>query len=178
MLTQNVGVVYSCSNMVDEAGHLMGTDFDCRIPSFKKQCAADTIIEKKDAMFYLLDSCIIPNLSAALIRKSAYDQLGGLSENYLVLADWDFWLRMSLITDFYYIREPLNNFRQHSTTIRSTIKMKRQLEELFNMFFSIENFSGLTKKTICFYLVTLWVRWRYQGYRQWISLFPCFYRPI
>ena len=174
MLTHNVGVVYSCSNMVDEGGHLLGTDFDCRIQSFKSLCSSDTIIGKKDAMFFLLDSCIIPNLSAALIKKSFYDQLGGLSDNYLVLADWDFWLRMSLITDFYYIREPLNNFRQHSTTIRSTIKMKRQLEELFNMFFMIEKAAGLSKQIVCSYLTTLWLRWRGEGVKQWLILCPHF----
>ena len=174
MLTHNVGVVYSCSNMVDEAGHILGTDYDGRLQSFKTLCSSDSVIKKKDAMFFLLDSCIIPNLSAALIKKSCYEQLGGLSDNYLVLADWDFWLRMSLITDFYYIREPLNNFRQHSTTIRSTIKMKRQLEELFNMFFMIEKASGLSKQIVCSYLTALWLRWRSEGARQWLILCPHF----
>lgn len=174
METHRVGVVYSCSNMVDEKGTFMRTDFDGRLPSFKKKCATDTVIEKKEAMYYLLDSCIIPNLSAALIKKSLFDELKGLPDNYLVLADWDFWLRMSLVSDFYYIREPLNNFRQHSTTIRSTIKMKRQLLELFHMFFSFAELSGLPKKTICSYLTTLWLRWRGEGVKQWMLLFPNF----
>ena len=47
METHRVGVVYSCSNMVDEKGTFMRTDFDGRLPSFKKKCATDTVIERK-----------------------------------------------------------------------------------------------------------------------------------
>ena len=63
-----------------------------------------------------------------------YKQVGGLSDKYLVVADWEFWLDLSKKTDFYYIDKALNNFRQHETTIRSSIKMKTQILEIFSMF--------------------------------------------
>ena len=81
----------------------------------------------------LVHSCIIPNLSAALVEKALFIKMNGLSTDFKVLADWDFWLRSSLVTDFYYIKEPLNNFRQHDTTIRSSIKIEKQLDELYLM---------------------------------------------
>lgn len=44
----------------------------------------------------------------------------------------------------YYIRRELNNFRQHGTTIRSSVKMETQLEELMKMFES--HFSATNSK--------------------------------
>lgn len=172
--TYDVGVVFSCSNMVDENGIYLCTDYDLRAPSFRKKCNSDTVVNKEDAMGYLLDSCIIPNLSAALVKKTLYEELNGFSEEYLVLADWDFWLRVSLRSDIYYIRKSLNNFRQHSATIRSSIKMKKQLKELFYMFVSFEKKSGLPRKILCSHLAKLWVRWRCEGLKQWLSLSPYF----
>lgn len=130
----DIGVVFSSSYMVDSDGNVLGLDFEYRSKLFKKNCNSDCVIKDKDAFLYLLDSCIIPNLSAALIKKELFDELKGLSEDYVVLSDWDFWLKLSQKCDFYYIRQPLNNFRQHSTTIRNSVKIERQIDELFLMY--------------------------------------------
>ena len=126
-------VVYSCSNLINSDGKHLMYDYDGREKHFKDYCSQDTIIDKKRMFTYLLHSCVIPNLSAAMLQKQLFDKLSGLSNNYMVLADWDFWIRCTDITDFYYIRKPLNNFRQHDTTIRNTIKIGKQLDELYVM---------------------------------------------
>ena len=85
---------------------------------------------------FFLFSCVIPNLSAALIKRKLFERVNGLSDKYLVVADWEFWLDTTEETDFYYVSEPLNYFRQHATTIRSSIKMKTQIIEIFKMFYN------------------------------------------
>ena len=139
MDNHDVGVVFSSSNLVDEKGRFISNDFYCREKSFKKKCYVNAYIRKDEMSRFLTMACVIPNLSAALIRRDLYEKEGGLSSDFLVLADWDFWLRMTNHCDFYYIREPLNNFRQHKTTIRNTIKLERQLKELFDMLFLYRN---------------------------------------
>ena len=133
----NVGVVFSGSNMVDAYGNLLNTDYNYRSKLFRKKCTKDCIITKREAYYYLLDSCIIPNLSAALINKELFDKAGGLSNRYFVLADWDFWLRISQVCDFYYVKTILNNFRQHDASIRSTIKIEKHIEELMLMYSNV-----------------------------------------
>lgn len=172
MHANDVGVVFSCSNMVDEKERLIGTDFNGREEAFKKNYDADSLILGKDAMNFLLKACIIPNLSAALIKKDLYDDLQGLSNKYFVLADWDFWLRASIKSDFFYIREPLNNFRQHPTTIRSNIKMKRQVGELFYMMFNLAKSKNISKMKACHAAASLWIYWAVNGKKEWIKTFP------
>lgn len=171
----DVGVVFSCSNLVDENGQLLGVDYDVRERSFRKVFNKDGVLSREDARHFFFNSCIIPNLSAALFKRSLYTELGGLSKNYKVLADWDFWLRATTICDFFYIREPLNNFRQHRTTIRSSVKMKLQLSELFNMFYSFGLSNSYSSLYMSRYIVRLWVRWIKNNPKDWLLTFPGFF---
>jgi len=131
-----VGVVYSRSNLVDKNGHVYLNDYVIREKSFKKKCVNDTIISGPEMRGFLSYSCVIPNLSAALIQKKLYVESGGLSEKYLMAADWAFWLEISERTSFYYLSEPLNNFRQHETTIRSQVKIAKQILEIYKVFYA------------------------------------------
>ncbi len=127
-------VVFSASNMIDSLGNKLDVDLNFRSRNFKKFVCGNNILPKKVATKFLMKECIIPNLSAAMIDKSLFESVGGLSQSYKVLADWDFWLKCVALSDIYYIPNPLNNFRQHQSTIRSTIKIETQLNELYFMF--------------------------------------------
>lgn len=129
-----IGVVFSRSNLVDKNGEFISDDYSIRERKFRETCNSNCLISKQQMFEFLTVSCVIPNLSAALIRRDVYQKLEGLSEKYLVAADWEFWLKVSEISDFYYISESLNNFRQHDTTIRSKTKIDKQLMEIFNVF--------------------------------------------
>ena len=82
-----------------------------------------------------MHSCIIPNLSAALFRRRCFVEHGVLSTEYKVCCDWELFFRLAHVYDFYYLAEPLNYFRQHATTIRSTTKDRIIYEEYFRLLF-------------------------------------------
>ena len=132
----SVGVVFSKSYLVDEKGMTFTDDFVGREMSFKRAVNKTGLISGARMKEFLSFSCVIPNLSAALIKRELFERVNGLSDIYLVVADWEFWLDMTEETDFYYVSEPLNYFRQHATTIRSSIKMKTQIIEIFKMFYN------------------------------------------
>ncbi|QOG03786.1 glycosyltransferase [Flavobacterium sp. MDT1-60] len=132
----SVGVVFSKSNLVDEKGIVFTNDFVGREKSFKVAVTKTGLISRIKMKEFLSFSCVIPNLSAALVKRELFERVNGLSDRYLVVADWEFWLDMTEISDFYYVSEPLNYFRQHGTTIRSSIKMKTQIVEMFRMFYN------------------------------------------
>jgi glycosyltransferase involved in cell wall biosynthesis len=133
-LSPKIGVVWSRSNMVNKEGKVFEDDFKGREKKFTDQCKNDVLIGGEEMRRYLSYSCVLPNLSAALIKKELYELVGGLSEKYQVASDWAFWLSLSEVTDFYYLSKPLNNFRQHETTIRSKVKVERQIIEIFTIF--------------------------------------------
>lgn len=131
---QDIGVVFSRSNMVDSNGAFISDDYSIRNKAFKTKCKTDVLITGAEMRSFLSYACVIPNLSAALIEKSLYFKVGGLPEKYLMAADWAFWLSLAEHTNFYYLTATLNNFRQHNTTIRSKTKIDKQLLEIFTLF--------------------------------------------
>ncbi len=137
----NVGVVYSRSNMVDPNGIILGNDFDHREKLFRKFCSKDALIPKRLAQFFFLNSCIIPNMSAAIIRRKYFDLACGFDSRYKVCADWDFWCRMTEHCDFFYIIKNLNNFRNHPTTVRNTAGIQASTLEIFDILYN--NFSRM-----------------------------------
>ncbi|SDM83941.1 Glycosyltransferase involved in cell wall bisynthesis [Pedobacter steynii] len=132
----SVGVAFSKSTLIDKDGLVYDDDFRGRELKFKKRCAVDTVITGDEMRRFLSYSCVIPNLSAAIIKKELYLKVGKLSEDYLVAADWAFWLALAEETNFYYLTTALNNFRQHETTIRSKIKIERQIVEIYSLFYA------------------------------------------
>ncbi|MDQ0969217.1 glycosyltransferase involved in cell wall biosynthesis [Flavobacterium sp. W4I14] len=130
----NVGVVFSRSTLVDEHGKVISDDYSIRDKAFKTRFKQDVLVSGSEMLKFLSYSCVIPNLSAALVRRELYFKAEGLPERFLMAADWAFWIEMTTHCDFYYISESLNNFRQHATTIRSKTKIDKQLMEIFSVF--------------------------------------------
>ncbi|WP_283390587.1 glycosyltransferase family 2 protein [Millionella massiliensis] len=171
----SVGVVFSASRMVNELGQCLGEDFEVREKAFQQACQTDTFIEKQQMRRYLLHSCVIPNLSAAMVRRELFEMEGRLSSKYVVLADWDFWLKTALKTDFYFIRQPLNNFRQHKTTIRASIKIQRQIEEVFQMYYTFFDIAQMKAKDTWHWknrIARIWIFYISQGLRAWFGALP------
>lgn len=135
-MDEKIGVVYSRSNLIDENGNYITDDFQGREKRFKDKHAKDSRISGVEMRDYLSFSCVIPNLSAAIIKKDLYNEAGGLPEKFLLAADWALWLELSERTDFYYLTESLNNFRQHPTTIRSKTKIRVQINEIYSVFYN------------------------------------------
>ena len=174
-LNENIGVVYSKSNLVDENGFTYSDDFIRREKAFKKRCITDTIIKGNEMREFLSFACVIPNLSAALIKKDLFQLSGGLSIDYILAADWAFWLELSERTDFYYISTPLNNFRQHSTTIRSRVKIAVQIEEVYRIFYKHiykHKLVGKAKERMKIGAASVWFWFFLENKLSWIKSFP------
>lgn len=171
-----VGVIYSSSRMVDADGCDLGNDYNHRSSLFKKTCVTDTFIPGELMGKFFLQSCVIPNLSAALIKREWFEKMNRLSVNYMVLADWDLWFKLTTVCDFYYLREPLNNFRQHNTTIRKSVKMKRQISEVFKAYYDYFKLSDISWTEKCkaeFRIARIWLSFFKAGPGAWIkSFFP------
>ena len=174
-LSLDIGVSFCRSHLVDEQGKIIGDDFIVRERSFRIACSEDTILLKNKMRAFLSKSCVIPNLSAAIIKRDLYIESNGLSEKYIVAADWAFWLKLSECCDFYYISAPLNNFRQHKTTIRSTVKIKRQVLEIYDLFYShIHNYTMSHAESQGFRIGagSVWLSYFSQGPKSWLASFP------
>ena len=129
----SAALAFCRSRMIDAADRVLGDDFEVRERAFRRRCAADTLVEGREMRRFLLHSCVIPNLSGALFRRSAFRDEGVFSDAYRACIDWDLFFRLCARHDFYYIAQPLNHFRQHGATIRSATKGRITYEEFFRL---------------------------------------------
>lgn len=128
-----VGIAFCRSVMIDESNRVLGDDYAIREKSFRERCSVDTLLSGSEVSRYLLHSCVIPNLSAALIRRECFERVGYLSSDYKVCCDWDLFFRIAACFDFAYVAAPLNHFRQHKKTIRSITKDRVVFDEYFRL---------------------------------------------
>ena len=127
------GLAFCKSSMIDENNFVLGDDFEVREKLFQKRCHENTLLSGSEITRFLFKSCVIPNLSAALFRREVLNEIGGFSEAYKVCCDWDIFFRIAERYDVAYVSLPLNQFRQHSKTVRSATKSKVVFEEYFRL---------------------------------------------
>lgn len=154
-----VGAAFSRSALVDDQGFVRGEDFAFREKEFQKRGAVDAVLPGALLRRFLLISCVIPNLSAALVRRDLYLKLGGLSTRFGSGSDWDFWCRAALETDFFYAAESLNFFRTHPLTVRSTYPPQRGLEEITELLFAARRRESLGWREDARFKLNLGVLW-------------------
>ncbi len=114
-----VGLVYSQSLEVDE---ISGTEYLSfqDSPRFKKVFKRSYFAEgRKEISEKLVHENTIPNASGVLFRKSVYKRAGGADESMKLCGDWFLWTKMLLVSDIYFIAEPLNIFRLTNFSVRS-----------------------------------------------------------
>jgi len=175
------GVVFSKSNLVDENGKVFANDFTGRERNFKQAVKNNGLIKGPVMKEFLSFSCVIPNLSAAIIKHELFKKVNGLSNRYLVVADWAFWLDLTEITDFYFVTTPLNFFRQHSTTIRSSIKMETQIVEMYNLFYGhIDEYKLIQsqKSKLKLGAGAVWFSYLVENKKTWLKCFRNVYPKI
>ena len=129
----SAGISFCRSFMIDEDGKLIGDDFLGREKTFKIRCNTDALLNQNEMSRFLLHSCVIPNLSAALFRRESYKTAGGLTSAYRVCSDWALFFKVVENYDVAYVAQPLNEFRQHKTTIRSSTKERVLYEEIIGL---------------------------------------------
>lgn len=127
------GIAFCRSLLVDADDKVIGDDFARREPAFRYRCAEDTLVTGSEMSRFLFHSCVIPNLSAALMRRECFDRIGNFTSAYRANGDWDFFFRVAGSYDFAYVAAPLNRFRQHETTIRSLLEGRITYEEFFRL---------------------------------------------
>jgi glycosyltransferase involved in cell wall biosynthesis len=172
-----VGISYCRSKMIDHSGKLLGDDFLIREKTFRDFCNTDVFIPRDKFKKFLLNSCVIPNLSAALFRKNCYILSGRLTSLYTVCADWDLFFRVTQYNDIAYVSGALNSFRQHKTTIRNTSKEQIYFNEVLSLLLTqiaIQNLTLVERLKFRFHVMYLWAiqiaRPSYNGFQIFLSL--------
>lgn len=104
-----VGLVYTDYMVIDEVGRIKGQGRRCQIPYSQQRLLVDFMI------FHF-----------RLIRRSVYDQVGGINEAFESVEDYDLCLRLSEITEVQQIKKPLYYYRNH----KDSLSHHKQIEQI------------------------------------------------
>ncbi len=114
----SVGLVYTDHVEIDESGRFIREGTRSKIPYSRDALLTDLM-----------------TFQFRLMRRSVFDQCGGIDESFTAAPDYDFCLRASEVTEFAYLPVPLYCYRMHSESISST----RQYEQITNSQRAVEN---------------------------------------
>ncbi len=104
---QNVGVVHTFSDVVDENGILIRKESDQRAKLYHRSIKAGYSYES------LSRNCIM-FLSTVMVRRNCWGRVGPMDTDIPAFEDWDWYLRASRETEIATIPEVLVHFRLHS----------------------------------------------------------------
>ncbi len=115
----SAGLVYTQSLERDEMSGAESISFE-NSPRFRKSFR-NSYFEKgpREITKKLAYENTIPNASGVLFRKSIFEQVGGADESMKLCGDWFLWVKILLISDVYFISEPLNIFRLTNISVRN-----------------------------------------------------------
>jgi glycosyltransferase involved in cell wall biosynthesis len=105
-----VGMVYTDFRMLDEANMVYGLGRTCELPYSQEALLSDFM-----------------TFHFRLLRRSLYEQVGGVDCAFTAAMDYDLCLKLSEITQIHHLCEPLYFYRIHSQRI-STERRMEQIE--------------------------------------------------
>lgn len=147
----SVGMTFCRSSMINDIGVRTNSDFSYRNRSFKQFCNQDAYIPKQVLEKFLIHSCVVPNLSGALLRRDVLELVGGFSYDYRICSDWDLFFKISKFADASYVSAELNSFRQHQRTIRKSSNATQMLTEICELLDKqAEKFSHLSLRLLTY----------------------------
>ena len=104
----SVGLVYTDYKLINKDGVIKGSGSRCRIPFSKDRLLLDFM-----------------TFHFRLIRRSVYDQVGGIDETIDMAEDYDLCLKLSEVTEFRHIRKPLYQYRCHPASLSRQFRYKQ-----------------------------------------------------
>jgi glycosyltransferase involved in cell wall biosynthesis len=119
---ENVGVVHSAFDQIDEQSRVLGREDPVR-------CESKMGIERRDmALERLMVSACGCCFGSVAYRTDALAATGGFREEIGHFCDRDVWMQLALDWDFGYLAEPLAGQRAHAQAITALIASESGLE--------------------------------------------------
>jgi glycosyltransferase involved in cell wall biosynthesis len=110
----NVGIVHSSIETIDSNGNVIGGNWAEKNKNWSRVSATSMLLGT-NAYNELYNEWNFITMSSVMVRRNILVQYKLEFNNQLVyLIDWNLWLQLSLLADFFYIDRPLIQYRRHS----------------------------------------------------------------
>jgi hypothetical protein len=136
----SAGMIYCDFFEVDSAGLRTGRELAYQ---GQRQRTPDISAPTLSALLFFCFGCLPGNISTVMLRREAWERMGGFVENIQQSPDYDMWWRVSEFFDVAFIRERLIELRDHPlqlakvgqkqlTTIAEELPIFRDMQRRLN----------------------------------------------
>ena len=129
-----VGMVYTNYEVIDAQGQNHGLGQRCRIPYSPDRLLVDFM-----------------TFHFRLMRRSVYDQGGGIDPTFAWAEDYDLCLKLSEVTNIYHLPKPLYYYRRHVGNIMSRNTLFVIVNKLNVRYFTGRNLQRKEGKALAFF---------------------------
>jgi len=113
-------LAFSQSRLINESGSCLGSARAYTDRFWEGSFRDSFVMDGSDFnRLYMTAINAIPNASAVLFRKDAYESAGRANDSMRYCGDWDTWIRICQQGSLAFISDELNSFRCHPSTSRS-----------------------------------------------------------
>ena len=132
---ENIGLCYASTEKVDE-----------NLQAVLGYIEADAYEDYCEALLLNLN-IVAGSCSSAIVRRDVIRQTNGFDAEFSTCADWEYWLRLSLMTKFAPVSEYLVKYRVVAGSMSSDpFVSKRDTEGVLKKFFAMPNLPSKYKK--------------------------------
>ena len=132
---ENIGLCYASTEKVDE-----------NMQTVIGYIEADSYEDYCEALLLNLN-IVAGSCSSAIVRRDVAQQTNGFDAEFSTCADWEYWLRLSLLTKFAPVSEYLVKYRVVAGSMSSDpFVSKRDTEGVLKKFFALTNLPEKYKK--------------------------------
>lgn len=103
-----VGMVYTSYQVINADGRVAGEGSRSKIPYSRDRLLLDFM-----------------TFHFRLIRRSVFDQVGGIDPSFVRAQDYDLCLRVSEVTDIHHLKKPLYFYRVHRKSVSSMSRLEQ-----------------------------------------------------
>jgi glycosyltransferase involved in cell wall biosynthesis len=155
-----VGLVYCQSWVVDNDGKPIYENRQWTDDISTERWRHSYVNHGKDEIArFLICRNTIPNASAVLFRRDIALRTAAIDDSLKYCGDWRCWIKILLCSDIAYVAENLNFWRQHTASVRGTIKSDSRIREILHLLRFSQQQVGVHPKTLDNELKKLYKQW-------------------
>lgn len=137
----NLVLAYCQSNRMNDKDEITGSWLDWTASLANNQMfKTDFLLDGHDYIKQgLIFKNTIPNASAVVFKKEAYQKAGGATPALKTTGDWEIWLKILTCGEIFYSGLCLNNFRYHHHSVIARFSMESKITDSRNQIVALYN---------------------------------------
>lgn len=160
---KEVGIAYCQSRRLNENSETIGSMLEWTSDLGTDRWERDFVANgTEECRRYLCQKNTIPNASGVVFRRDIFEEIGGVSGDFKLCADWHLWARMLTKSNLSFVARPLNQFRLEQGSVTQNRKKDGTIAlESYRVAWAIQQLTGVAPESLELSREKMYYVWTY-----------------